>query len=97
MADITLTTTEILGRMLWIAQAPSTTDTSKLATPEAASVVFSGPHFFTALISGVLLAFGFQLLFTNLSVAAGISYLGRSSHSDESDDSGGEFLFARSV
>jgi len=87
MADMTLTTTELLGKMLWIAQAPSITDTSNLTTPEAASVVFSGPHFFTALISGVLLAFGFQLLFTNLSVAAGVSYLGRSSHSDESDDS----------
>jgi hypothetical protein len=49
-------------------------------------LVFSGPQFFTALIAGVLLAFGFQLLFTNLSVAAGISYLGRPSNSN--DDNG---------
>jgi len=62
------------------------------ATPEAASVVFSGPRFFVALISGILLAFAIQLMLTNFSVAAGISYLGRSSsskddhsHSDESN------------
>jgi uncharacterized protein YfkK (UPF0435 family) len=80
----------LLGKIVWLAQATLNPDTSRLNTPEAASVVFSGPHFFTALISGVLLAFGFQLLFTNLSVAAGISYLGRSSNSDSHDsDSGG--------
>lgn len=51
--------------------------------PEDAALVFSGPKFFVALISGVVLAFAFQLVLTNLSVAAGISYLGRDSdHSD---------------
>ena len=72
----------------WLAQmAPSATD---IDTAEKAALVFSGPKFFTALISGVLLAFGFQLLLTNLSVAAGISYLGRSSHadSDKNDEEG---------
>jgi len=64
------------------------------ATPEAASVVFSGPRFFVALISGILLAFAIQLMLTNFSVAAGISYLGRSSnskddHSHSDDESGG--------
>ena len=54
-------------------------------TPEQAALVFSGPRFFVALISGIVLAFAFQLLFTNLSVAAGISYLGHSS--DDSHDS----------
>ncbi|MGA7932992.1 MAG: MFS transporter, partial [Kovacikia sp.] len=78
----------LFGKIVWLAQAPFAPDTSRLNTPEAASVVFSGPHFFTALISGVLLAFGFQLLFTNLSVAAGISYLGRSSHSEEDAEDG---------
>jgi nucleoid DNA-binding protein len=53
-------------------------------TPAEASLVFSGPRFFVALISGVILAFAIQLVLTNLSVAAGISFLGRSSDSDSS-------------
>ncbi|MBD2667183.1 MFS transporter [Richelia sinica] len=57
-------------------------------TPAQASVLTSGPRFFIALISGVILAFAFQLVLTNLSIAAGISYLGRSSH-DGSSESGG--------
>ena len=69
---------------LWLAQmAPAASD---IHTAEQAALVFSGPKFFTALLSGVLLAFGFQLLLTNLSVAAGISYLGRSSDSDSDKD-----------
>ncbi|MDZ8026862.1 MAG: MFS transporter [Nostoc sp. DedQUE11] len=63
--------------LLWVAQVP--VDPSVI-TP-------SGPRFFVALISGVILAFAFQLVLTNLSVAAGISYLGRPS---DSDSSGGE-------
>ncbi|MBD2517697.1 MFS transporter [Nostoc sp. FACHB-973] len=63
--------------LLWLAQIP--VDPSVI-TP-------SGPRFFVALISGVILAFAFQLVLTNLSVAAGISYLGRPS---DSDSSGGE-------
>ncbi len=58
-------------------------------TPEQASLVFSGPQFFIALISGLLLAFAIQLLLTNLSVAAGISYLGRPSDSSSSSSSNG--------
>jgi nucleoid DNA-binding protein len=54
--------------------------------PEDAALVFSGPRFFVALISGVVLAFAFQLVLTNLSVAAGISYLGRSTDDDHHDD-----------
>jgi hypothetical protein len=69
----------------WLAQVPVDPTVN---TAEEASLVFSGPQFFTALISGVLLAFGFQLLLTNLSVAAGISYLGNQSDSDD-DDKGG--------
>ncbi|HEY9740263.1 MAG TPA: MFS transporter [Coleofasciculaceae cyanobacterium] len=68
----------------WLAQVPVDPTVN---TAEEASLVFSGPQFFTALISGVLLAFGFQLLLTNLSVAVGISYLGNQSDSD--DDKGG--------
>jgi len=63
--------------LLWFAQVP--VDPS-VVTP-------SGPRFFVALISGVILAFAFQLVLTNLSVAAGISYLGRPS---DSDSDGGE-------
>ncbi len=54
--------------------------------PEQAALVFSGPRFFVALISGVVLAFAFQLLLTNLSVAAGISIIGRSSDHDDDHD-----------
>lgn len=68
---------------LWMAQIP--VEPGDVTTPEEASLVFSGPQFFTTLISGLLLAFAIQLLLTNLSVAAGISYLGRSSGSDDHD------------
>ena len=34
-------------------------------TPEEAALIFSGPQFFIALLSGLVLAFGFQLLLTN--------------------------------
>jgi hypothetical protein len=67
----------------WLAQVPVT---PPVTMPEEAALVFSGPKILTAVISGVLLAFGFQLLLTNLSVAAGISYLGRPSHSHSDDD-----------
>ncbi|MDZ7959029.1 MAG: MFS transporter [Aulosira sp. DedQUE10] len=69
---------------LWVAQIP-VNPTSDIS-PAQASVLTSGPRFFIALISGVILAFAFQLVLTNLSLAAGISYLGHSSDSD-SDNS----------
>ncbi len=59
---------------------------STINTPERAALAFSGPQFFIALIAGLVLAFAFQLLLTNLSVAAGISYLGRSSDADSNSD-----------
>ncbi len=72
--------------LFWVAQIlvdPST------ITPAQASVVTSGPRFFVALISGVILAFAIQLVLTNLSVAAGITYLGHQpdSNSDSNHDS----------
>jgi hypothetical protein len=70
---------ELHNPVLWIAQLPTATPG---LTPEQASVLVSGPRFFVALISGVILAFAFQLVLTNLSIAAGISYLGRPSDSD---------------
>ncbi len=65
---------------LWMAQVPVD---ETVNTPEKAALVFSGPQFFVALVSGVILAFAFQLLLTNLSVALGLSYLGRSSDDDD--------------
>ncbi|RCJ19588.1 hypothetical protein A6770_05445 [Nostoc minutum NIES-26] len=65
--------------LLWLVQTP--VDTSGITPPQASALV-TGPRFFVALISGVILAFAFQLVLTNLSVAAGISYLGRPSDSD---------------
>lgn len=77
MSQLTNLTWE-LGQSL-LAQVPIDRG---VTTPEEAALVFSGPRFFVALISGIVLAFAFQLLFTNLSVAAGISYLGRSDDHD---------------
>jgi nucleoid DNA-binding protein len=58
-----------------------------IESAEEASFVFSGPQFFTALIAGVVLAFAFQLLFTNLGVAVGISLAGGSSSNDQGESS----------
>ncbi|WP_341526809.1 MFS transporter [Nostoc sp. UHCC 0302] len=58
----------------------------QVLTPEEASVVFSGPKFLTALIAGVSMAFAFQLLFTNFSVAVGISALDNDSDESDNDD-----------
>ncbi len=57
--------------------------TQKNVTPEEAALVFSGPQFLVALLAGVMMAFAFQLLLTNFSVAVGISTLGGSSDSDD--------------
>lgn len=46
---------------------------------------FSGPQFFTALVSGLFLTFGFQMLLTNLSVATGISVFSLAPARDKSD------------
>jgi nucleoid DNA-binding protein len=72
--------------LLWVAQV--LVDPSNI-TPAQASVITSGPRFFVALISGVILAFAFQLVLTNLSLAAGISYLGHSSDSDSDSEEAG--------
>ncbi len=73
--------------LLWLAQTPVLIDPPSAVTPAQASVLTSGPRFFVALISGVILAFAFQLVLTNLSVAAGISYIG---HTSDSDSDNGE-------
>lgn len=58
---------------LQLLQLTSKVVNSEIVTPEQASLVFSGPKFLVALIAGVLMAFAFQLLLTNLTVAIGIS------------------------
>ncbi|MBD2087965.1 MFS transporter [Coleofasciculus sp. FACHB-542] len=73
--------------LFWLAQVTPVDPT--VNTPEEAALVFSGPQFFVALISGIVLAFALQLLLTNLSVAAGISYLGHQSDSDSDRDESG--------
>ncbi|MEH1932697.1 MAG: MFS transporter [Nostoc sp.] len=55
----------------------------EVLTPEEASVLFSGPKFLVALLAGVSMAFAFQLLFTNFSVAVGISSWEIDSDSDD--------------
>jgi hypothetical protein len=72
---------------LWVAQV---TPGPGINTKEDAALAFSGPKFFVALVAGVVLAFAFQLLLTNLGVALGISMAGGSSsdsHSDKESDS----------
>jgi hypothetical protein len=61
----------------WLAQVPTE---RTINTVEDAALLYSGPQFFIALIAGVVLACAFQLLLTNLSVAAGLSYWGSQSH-----------------
>ncbi|WP_086758713.1 hypothetical protein [Nostoc sp. 106C] len=51
----------------------STSGIPEIISPERVSVIFSSPKFFVAFLAGTLMALAFQLLLTNLSVAAGIS------------------------
>ncbi|HEY9811910.1 MAG TPA: MFS transporter, partial [Halomicronema sp.] len=85
MFQITQIITELSTRQPWLAQLLAQ---QRVNTAETAARNFSGPEFLMALLSGVVLAFAFQLLFTNLSVAAGISYLGRKGddHDNSKDD-----------
>nr|WP_241993476.1 MFS transporter [Trichormus variabilis] len=59
--------------------------TGKVLTPVQTPLIFSSPKFLLALLCGVFMAFAFQLLFTNLSVAAGISAIGTGAYSDVDD------------
>ncbi|MEJ6481072.1 MFS transporter [Nostoc punctiforme UO1] len=61
-------------------------------TPEEASVLFSGPKFLVALLAGVSMAFAFQLLFTNFSVAVGISSWEIDSDSDDESEGLGKTI-----
>lgn len=77
-----------LGLNSWILWLAQVTPGSGINTKEDAALAFSGPQFFVALVAGVVLAFAFQLLLTNLGVALGISMAGgSSSDSDKESDS----------
>jgi hypothetical protein len=78
--EITQDILKPLNSLWWLAQT-NTIGPSQIS-PAQASVVSAGPRFFVALIAGVILAFAIQFVLTNLSVAAGITYLGHSSNSD---------------
>ena len=83
-----------LNELMLLAQVPGIVERERdLEAVQDASFVFNGPQFFAALVAGVVLAFAFQLLLTNLGVAAGISMAGGSSKSNSSsshhDDSSG--------
>ncbi|MBD2415270.1 hypothetical protein FACHB389_23555 [Nostoc calcicola FACHB-389] len=67
-----------------------TTSGQQVLTPEAGSVLFSGPKFWVALLAGVSIAFALQLLFTNFSVAVGISSWEIDSDDDEQSESVGK-------
>jgi ElaB/YqjD/DUF883 family membrane-anchored ribosome-binding protein len=75
---------ELYFSHLGLAQIPATTE---ILTLEEGSLVFSGTQFLVALLAGVLMAFAFQLLLTNFSVAAGISSLGTGTGSDDESES----------
>ena len=68
-----------------LAQVPVEAVPVPVAVPEPVPIY--GPQFFIALLSGVILAFGFQLLLTNLSMAAGVSYVAHSSNSSSDSSS----------
>lgn len=85
-----------LGMMLglystqsWLAKVSIAPRVTPVANPpEPIALVFSGPQFFIALVAGVLMAFAFQFLLTNFTVAAGISS-GENPVDADSDDSWG--------
>ncbi len=64
----------------------------EVLTPEQSSVLFSGPKFLVALVAGVSMAFAFQLLFTNFSLAVGISSWEIDSDSDDESESLGKTI-----
>ncbi|HEY9634993.1 MAG TPA: MFS transporter [Coleofasciculaceae cyanobacterium] len=74
----------------WLAKVSTAPQVTPIANPpESAALVFSGPQFFIALLAGVLMAFAFQFLLTNFTVAAGISS-GENPVDADSDDSWGD-------
>ncbi|RCJ22001.1 hypothetical protein A6770_05090 [Nostoc minutum NIES-26] len=61
----------------------------EVLTPEEGSLVFSSSKFLVALLAGTLMAFAFQFLLTNFSVAVGISSWGSDSYPDNDSETWG--------
>ncbi|MEG5057945.1 MFS transporter [Microcoleus sp. A2-C5] len=68
-----------------IAQMPVEIDVP-FEHPDIAGLMFLSPQFFVALIAGVIMAFGFQFLLTNFSIAAKISNWDEALPDDDDDD-----------
>ncbi len=64
----------------------STNRLPEVITPAEVSVVFSGSKFLVALLAGTLMAFAFQFLLTNFSVAVGISTWGSDAYPDSDSE-----------
>src|SRR4028119_1385508 len=60
--------------------------------PDIGGLMFLSPQFFVALIAGVIMAFGFQFLLTNFSIAAKISNWDEALPDDDDDDDESETL-----
>ena len=73
--------------MLLAQQDPIVQTEPNIEVIQDSAFAFNGPQFFAAVIAGLVLAFAFQLLFTNLGIAAGISLAGGSSSSSSSSSS----------
>ncbi|HEY9813678.1 MAG TPA: MFS transporter [Candidatus Sericytochromatia bacterium] len=71
------------SQLLGVASTPVA---KQVDIPENMLILFSPPQFFVALIAGVLMAFAFQFLLTNLSIAVGISSDGDVIDTDVDDD-----------
>ncbi|MEA5571976.1 MFS transporter [Calothrix sp. UHCC 0171] len=86
--SITITWGLVKPPIMWFLQ--TSVDTTQIS-PAQTSIFTSGPRFFVALIAGVILAFAIQFVLTNLSVAAGISYLGHTADADSGHGETGSF------
>ncbi|MCG9892874.1 MAG: apolipoprotein A1/A4/E family protein [Thermosynechococcaceae cyanobacterium MS004] len=71
-----------------LAQVGVQSDPQLIDTARETTLAFSGPQFFTALVAGLFLTFGFQMLLTNFSVAAGISVFSLAPNDHESSGGG---------
>jgi uncharacterized protein YfkK (UPF0435 family)/ElaB/YqjD/DUF883 family membrane-anchored ribosome-binding protein len=69
-----------------IAQMPVEID-ARFDHPDIGGLMFLSPQFFVALIAGVIMAFGFQFLLTNFSIAAKISNWDEALPDDDDDES----------
>ncbi|MBD0345194.1 MAG: MFS transporter, partial [Coleofasciculus sp. Co-bin14] len=80
----------LCSTQFWLAKVSTAPPVTRVANqaPEPIAVMFSGPQFFIALVAGVLMAFAFQFLLTNFTLAAGISS-GENAVDADSDDSWG--------